>query len=227
VTASIKRCVVCDGPLGTYRPNLALFCSRRCNDEGWWSFGRVLDRLQGDRYWEFLYWVWVYSKLKNRRDNREHQRDWLGRYPRHRSAMMLETDRRRLAELPDVIDVWRGMARPDDAAGFSWSLDRKVAVYFTGTVEARILLQGRVARDDVIAYLGDPARVADLSERGSLPAVPGDTRWSAQEIIALPEHVMVVSERRLGRQRPAGVAGVGLPLLAMSAPRGVAVKGRR
>ena len=99
---------------------------------------------------------------------------WTHDTPLH-SAMMTKAEIKALADMPDEIEVFRGVNRGDMSSGFSWTIDRKKAEWFArryaeGEGRTSVVLHGTVAKSDVLAF---------FKNRGE------------SEIVALPEDVDV------------------------------------
>lgn len=73
-----------------------------------------------------------------------------------RNAFMTAEEIELLEEMPQELSIWRGAnAREDLEKGFSWSIQRKVAVWFAqrDSTQPAILAQGILQKEKVFAYL--------------------------------------------------------------------------
>jgi len=71
--------------------------------------------------------------------------------------VMSPAERRALDELPETITVWRGCSREGAVDGFSWTLDREMAIWFAYRFGGRgdepaILAEVSVSKESVLAY---------------------------------------------------------------------------
>jgi hypothetical protein len=75
----------------------------------------------------------------------------------HRNVM-LTSDRRVFDSLPKRVRLYRGCHDEDSAEGFSWTLDRSVAVFFARRVAYQgeaVVAQITVNRKHILAYFGE------------------------------------------------------------------------
>ncbi|MDA0345365.1 MAG: hypothetical protein O3C54_05325 [Proteobacteria bacterium] len=69
--------------------------------------------------------------------------------------MMDKTERKKFDALPDILTIYRGCWQ-ENRQGFSWTLDKKTALWFANRIEtgnSPILLSGKVTKDKVFALL--------------------------------------------------------------------------
>src|SRR5262249_14204081 len=86
-------------------------------------------KLDLDRLWPLVASVWRDSE-NIRQSSVEWREIWS--YPtRRRKLVMSIPERDRLRKLPDKIRIWRGFSHDDAARGFSWTLDRDTACFFS------------------------------------------------------------------------------------------------
>ncbi len=72
-----------------------------------------------------------------------------------RHLMMLEDDKEILDKLPDTFSIYRGADEGTPGQGWSWSLSKRVALFFAKRFEKGIVIKGECAKKDVIAYFDD------------------------------------------------------------------------
>ena len=78
---------------------------------------------------------------------------------------MTESERIKLASLPDVIKIWRGCGERSAKRGLSWTLDRDLAIYFANYAcgfrrqmllgqrdTTPLLVEATCEKRDVLAY---------------------------------------------------------------------------
>jgi hypothetical protein len=97
--------------------------------------------------------------------------------------MMVPDEVQALKHLPEIIDVYRGAgARDDLLSGFSWTLDRERAVWFSARFVGpqQLVARGRIRRRSVIAL------IEDRGER-EIIALPNDVDIGAIETINTEE----------------------------------------
>jgi hypothetical protein len=128
-----------------------------------------IQRKMGDaQYWKHLAEVWQQTDFAA-----PNRRKWerLFFYTRDRAAagfMMKPYERRRLAELPTKLRIYRGQQAAEHALGFSWTLSRRRAEWFArtdrsgrmGAIGVRgwtpgpgVVIRGLVRKTDVLCYL--------------------------------------------------------------------------
>jgi hypothetical protein len=106
--------------------------------------------------------------------------------------MMTEEERDYLASLPDVITVYRGYpgAEDDPITGWSWTLDRHVALCFAWRWGPHPrLAAGTVRRDRVVAFINSAlteemeiiVNPADVTVTACHP-VTGDAPWPDESL---------------------------------------------
>jgi hypothetical protein len=131
-----------------------------------------------DRLWPLVASIWTDSE-NIRRYSEEWREIWS--YPtRHRKRVMTTEERARLRNLPQKIEVWRGVRNENGVKGFSWTLNRDIAAWyarrFSRQHEVPVLAKGRVKKRHVLAY---------FERRGE------------EELVILPEHVYALSVEQL------------------------------
>jgi hypothetical protein len=89
-------------------------------------------------------WQWVWDHCYSRR----------GGLSKRSRLVMSPEDRRACAALPDEFTIYRGCRFEDHAESFSWSLDRKVAVWFAHRRDdgQPLLVTTQISRSQVLAY---------------------------------------------------------------------------
>ncbi|HWA27543.1 MAG TPA: hypothetical protein VG734_17945 [Lacunisphaera sp.] len=88
----------------------------------------ILPRLNDREYWTLLRDVWISSEVTLPDKDK-----WLSllRAKRpERDRLMVPSDRRFLARLPDVVTIYRGCGHVDGIYGLSWTLDYERARFF-------------------------------------------------------------------------------------------------
>src|ERR1700683_2894096 len=148
----------------------------------WLGFARIHDRIKPDElYWERLRQVWEATEIPS--TDLGWWREMLTADRPAREAMMAEGERQDLAPLPQEIEIYRGAGHPNFAEGLSWTLDREKAEWFARKVHGAVdttepvVIEGRVARSNVIAFLE-----RELGER---------------ELLVLPDHVTITGRQPL------------------------------
>jgi hypothetical protein len=106
-------------------------------------------------YWGLVGDVW--SDSENIHENFD-EWDELLRYPRPgREAMMDDEERAALADMDDVITVYRGFEQDLNEEGWSWTTDRRKAAWFARRFaqedDCPSVLVGEVNKGAVLAYL--------------------------------------------------------------------------
>jgi len=144
------------------------------------AFIKICHLIEPSEYWPLLRFVWVEGEFFDQRDL------WttaLSAHPEHRQAMMLPNEAEALDLLPKTIDVYRGAGTRDDLlSGFSWTLDRERAVWFSARFvgSQRLVARGRIKQKKVIAL---------IEERGEreIVGLPPDIDVDAVETISVAE----------------------------------------
>jgi hypothetical protein len=148
---------------------------------------RTLIRRHGvalDHLWPLIGDVWSDTEFPM------HQADfwqkiWSSTCP-HRKTVMGFEDRLNLNKLPKQITVWRGVNDFEAISGFSWSLERKIGVFFarrfSGEEREPILVQGIVKKRDVVAYFGG-------RNEAEIVTLPECVRVIDTQVLALPPEV--------------------------------------
>ena len=123
------------------------------------SFFDIVPLLSDRDYWRTLRKVWIEAKIIL-----PEKRNWLQllqlNRPGREHHLMTGVERAALAAMPDKIKIWRGCGNRFGVRGFSWTLDRKVAVVFADSawwprcrrLGKRLLVQATCRKSDVIAF---------------------------------------------------------------------------
>jgi hypothetical protein len=100
-----------------------------------------------------------------------------------RKLVMSNYERRKLAQLPAILTIWRGVSRRKAVHGLSWTLDRKKAEWFARQRSrgAGLLVHGRVRKRDVLAYF---------------------SRRNEREIVVFPQNLMGLRVVKLEGREP-------------------------
>lgn len=148
-----------------------------------WRLPALLDAIEQHdwnlrRLWPVVGHVWI--DTESVRYHNEHWREiWSTTCSRRKFAMEAK-DRAKLRRMPDELIVWRGVSHKGAVRGLSWTLDRDMAVWFANRTSSgrapRFLVEGRIRKADVCAYF---------------------TGRNESEVVVLPEHVEIVSTKRL------------------------------
>ena len=161
---------------GDYLGYLGLFG----HDERLDGFRRIHAELADADYWRYL--GMTYTSADNFSPDREEWRVFLTSTRGEREMIMNGHERRSLAALPDKFRIYRGSRGPlEHQLGFSWTLDKKVAIFFvtySGSERKEkypnaepSLLVGEVAKKNIIAVINerkereilvDPRRVYEI-----------------------------------------------------------------
>ena len=129
-------------------------------------FLNIVPKLSPGQYWKFLRDIWMNVEVIQ-----PDQRTWLRLFQSkktNRKCLMLAEEHEKLAELPDSIEIWRGCGELSGVRGMSWTLDRKIAEYFSAYAvgqrrrmlahiwpEANVkpfVVRAKCQKTDVIAY---------------------------------------------------------------------------
>lgn len=112
----------------------------------------VLDWVSDEDYWEALSWLWTDSE-----NIWQHMTDWtyyLQSKRPHRGLFMDEDERKAFAAMPDILTVYRGYVPGQNKRGLSYTLDAKVAQWFSTRFSKRGKVHiRRVPKHKVFAYL--------------------------------------------------------------------------
>lgn len=73
----------------------------------------------------------------------------------HRENFMRPEERQALAAMPEIIRIYRGFSIPELRDGYSWTVDKKRAKWFSMRTKGEYYLLGYAKRSDVIGYLTD------------------------------------------------------------------------
>jgi hypothetical protein len=144
------------------------------------AFIKICHLVEPSEYWPLLRFVWAEGEFFDQRDL------WttvLSAHPERRQTMMLPREAEALDLLPKIIDVYRGAGTRDDLlSGFSWTLDRERAVWFSARFVGpqRLVARGRIEQKKVIAL---------IEERGEreIVGLPPDIDVDAIETIEVDE----------------------------------------
>jgi hypothetical protein len=139
------------------------------------ALSRIQDRMTDAEYWENVSWVWTSSE-SNRMDNRIWKRLLSSARPEQRS-MMCEQEQKVFDALPDRITIYRGFKKrrtstsvlgsslgrslPSNRKGFSWTLSKEKAIWFSNIVfgigidekKPHMVRTLEVSKSEVLAYL--------------------------------------------------------------------------
>lgn len=117
--------------------------------------GRITDPTE---YWNLLATIW--SDSENIQECLDEWETVLFDTPfiNERDAMMDSDERKVLADLPEVVTVYRGCRQEENEDGFSWTLDRDRAAWFARRWHGDqtgdpIVLVGEIHKDEIVAYL--------------------------------------------------------------------------
>jgi hypothetical protein len=107
-----------------------------------------------NEYWKQLAWVWVDAENAHEYGVRFLHK-LFNRYPGARKGLMTEEELAGLANLPEIVTVFRGSTRAT-TGDLSWTLDKEVAFWFArrwkSPKDQKTLLIGEVPRDKIWAY---------------------------------------------------------------------------
>ena len=140
------------------------------------AFLSIRDCLSDREYWEALGSIWI--ETENLHDDQE---QWLGaltaRRPGRARWLMDDADRATLAELSEVITIYRGFARPGSYRAPSWSLSRSRAEWFanraalTSPDRRGYLATARLPKSQVLAYTNGRGENEIILDPATLQAV--------------------------------------------------------
>ena len=116
------------------------------------AFMSVSDRLDDDDYWSLLADLWLDSE--NIWQNLD---QWRQLFESTRPGSPMTADENAaLDAMPDPIPVYRGGIEDRNEYGLSWTTDRERAEWFAVRMasddDVAVVLEGMVARQDVVAY---------------------------------------------------------------------------
>lgn len=143
------------------------------------AFSDICWNLRPHAFWELLSALW--TDCENHGEERELWRVMLTADHAHRWAMMTADERVVLRSLGRKAPIWvhRGYTTDDAAQGFSWTLNLRVARWFSQRYRTlgdyAAVATGVVDRENVIAY---------------------QSARNEEELIILPEHVNVIKTVR-------------------------------
>lgn len=104
-------------------------------------------------FWDLASRVWTDTEFPHAREAL--WRDLFTRPDAHK--MMDEEEREFFSGLPDIVEIYRGAAKGIGEKGFSWTLDRQRAEWFsrrfTSGDDEAIVLEGVVSKKNIIAYI--------------------------------------------------------------------------
>lgn len=122
------------------------------------AFLEVHENLDDIDYWNTLGEIWTDSE--NIWQNEQYWIDLLHVGREKREYIMTSKEREALAELPDVLTIYRGFDQEEREMGLSWTLDKKRAEWFAKRLwypdKSEIgpcLAEATVLRESVIAHL--------------------------------------------------------------------------
>lgn len=140
------------------------------------AFLSICERLSDREYWEVLGSIWI--ETENLHDD---QAQWLGaltaRRPGRASWLMDNADRATLAELGEVVTIYRGFARPGSYRAPSWSVSRSRAEWFasraalTSPDRQGYLATTRLPKSRVLAYTNGRGEHEIILDPATLQAV--------------------------------------------------------
>jgi hypothetical protein len=144
------------------------------------AFVKICHLIEPSQYWSLFRFVWVDGEFF---DPREVWAALLSAHPEYRQIMMLPKEAEALDLLPKIIDIYRGAGTLEDLlSGFSWTLDRECAVWFSARFVGpqRLVARGRIEQKKVIAL---------IEERGEreIVGLPPDIDVDAIETIDVDE----------------------------------------
>lgn len=118
------------------------------------AFCEIAELLTDAEYWELLGHAWIDSE-----NIWQNEGEWLERLLTdrpQRELLMEEEDRQQLAELPEMITIYRGYQRPERQRAISWTLDLERAKWFAQrwlVDEKPLVAVGRIKKEHVIALI--------------------------------------------------------------------------
>lgn len=72
-----------------------------------------------------------------------------------RHLMMPEEDKAILNNLSKTFSIYRGADESNPGQGWSWSLSKQIAYFFAKRFKKGIVIKGKCAKEDIIAYFND------------------------------------------------------------------------
>lgn len=132
------------------------------------KFIEYSKRIPDKQYWELLGAVWVDCE-----NHFEYGYDQLLRLltakRSYRQFLMNNSEHGTFANMPETLTIYRG-CQERNIEGLSWTLSHAKAEWFAkrfANPETRLIIEGRIAKDDVIAYFagrGEEEIVADWND---------------------------------------------------------------
>jgi len=120
----------------------------------------LIDLVSEDVLTDQEYWHHVGDAFQDSENIWQNQATWLGllnrKRPEKHFIMAEEEEREKLAGMPDVITVYRGIRRGKNRHGLSWTLSMTKAMFFArryDTEKTGLILHGKVKRKHVHALL--------------------------------------------------------------------------
>jgi hypothetical protein len=118
------------------------------------AFKTIERYLENKEYWELLHSIWIDSE--NIYQNKKDWKKLLTSNRKHKECFMDKKDRIFFKSLPDEIVVYRGYIRGENLKGFSYTLSKDVALFFSNRFKTGKgnIVEKVVKTRDVFAYLG-------------------------------------------------------------------------
>lgn len=114
------------------------------------AFLNIMDNLKGREYWELLADLWIDSE--NIWQNKSVYRNLFKYHPNHKKYFMNKEDRKVFDSLPEQVVVYRGYLQGKNKTGFSYTLDKSRAEWFSNRFGSGKVLTRKVPKDKIIAY---------------------------------------------------------------------------
>ena len=127
-------------------------------------------------YWKMVSSVWIDSE-NIFQHIKEWEKIWNTQIP-NRSSIMNDEERNTIDNLPDVVDVWRGVNIKKGVRGMSWTINKDKAVWFSKRFKSKksFLIHGQMKKHDILAYF---------------------TGRNEQEIVSLPKNIKIIITEKL------------------------------
>lgn len=118
------------------------------------AFMEIEEHVPDDHYWSLVHSIWIDTENAG-----QNLMEWLDIWHADRPGReggMSDQEREHLAQLPPMVEVWRGARRSDHLA-LSWSLNKKKAMWFARRFakkgERLFLMRGLVKKEDILAVI--------------------------------------------------------------------------
>ena len=120
-----------------------------------WAFKKINMEMSPSDYWKNLACIW--SDTENMWQFKKDWRNFLMAKIPDRHLMMSQFEQDKLDSLPEKVIIYRGYAVRGDKEGFSYSLSRETAKWFSGRLtqenERTKIIELIVHKSEIIAYL--------------------------------------------------------------------------